>query len=147
MIKQNNGMERTEAHDLTKVPTIPMIVQRVMPSTWRHLSHTRCKRIGGRPSRLNFLSTCPPSPSCITQAEIPSAPLSVSVDMPAWNSDIDPCCRVDSHLLRELGHASAKILRPLTADVVCDKNPWEYNADKRREDNEIHITIPKGDKE
>ena len=123
-------MECMEAYNLTKVPTIPMIIQCVVPSTWHHPSHTRCKQIGGRPSYLNFLSTCPPSPSCITQAEIPSAPFSMSVDMPAWNSNIDPCCWIDLHLLRELGHVSAKILRPLTANVICNKNPWEYHASK-----------------
>lgn len=117
-----------------------------MPGTWRHLSHTRRKRIGGRPSGLDFLSACPPSPFCITQTETLSAPLSVSIDMPAWNSDIDSCFRLDLHVLRELGHATAEILRPLAADVICDEDPWEYNADKRGEDNKIHITIPKGTK-
>jgi len=139
-------MKRTKADDLMKIPAIPMIIQRVMPGTWRHLSHTWCECIGRWPSCLYFLSACPPSPFCITQTKILSAPLSVSIDMPAGNSDVDFRCRVDLHVLWELRHALAKILRPLTANVICDENPWEYNTDKGRKDNKIHITIPKGTK-
>ena len=102
MIKQDNRMEYTESHDFMKALTIPMIVQCVMPSPWCHLSHTRHKRIGGRPSCLDFLSTCSPSPSCITQTETLLAPLAMSVNMPAWNSNVDLCCQVDLNMLREL---------------------------------------------
>lgn len=136
-------MKRTKAYDLTEVPCIPVIVQRVVPCPWRHLSHTRGQRISGRPSRLYFFSTRPSGPSCITQTKIPSTLLSVSVYMPAWNCDVDSCCWVELHGLREVRHASPEILRPLTADVVRDKNPREYDTNESRKDNVIHTTIPK----
>jgi hypothetical protein len=142
MIKQKNEIKHTKPYDLTEVPTIPVIVQRVVPCAWCHFSHTGCKCICRRPGGLHFLSARPSSPSCITQTEILSTPLSVSVNMPTWNSNINLCRWVDLHVLREVGHATAKILRPLTADVVRDENPWEYYTDKRRKDNKIHIRIP-----
>jgi hypothetical protein len=142
MIKQDNKLKRTKAYNLTEVPTIPLVIQRVVPCTWRHLSHTRRKCISRRPGGLYFFSARPPSPSCITQTKILSTPLSVSVNMPARDSNVNLNCWVDLHVLREVGHATAKVLRPLTADVVCDKNPWECYTDKRRKDNKIHIRIP-----
>ena len=147
MIEQDNGMKHMEADNLTKIPTIPVIIQCVMPGTWRHLSHTRRKRIGGRPSSLDLLSACPSSPFCITQTETLSALLSMPIDMPAWNSNIDSCFRLDLHVLRELQHASAEVLRPLTADVISDEDPWEYDPNKCHKDKKIHITIPKGTKD
>jgi hypothetical protein len=136
-------MKRTKAYNLTEIPAIPVVVQSVVPCTWRHLSHTRCECISGRPRCLYFFSTCPSRPSCITQTKIPSTLRSVSVNMPAWNSDIDSCCWVDLHVLREVGHASTEILRPLTADVVCDKNPGEYDTYECRKNDKINTTIPK----
>ena len=143
----DNGLKLMEADNFMKIPTIPVIIQCVMPGTWCHFSHTRRKRIGGRPSSLDFLSTCSPNPFCITQTETLSAPLSMSIDMPALNSNIDSCCQLDLHVLRELGHATVEILRPLAANIICNEDPWEYNADKHGKDNKIHITIPKRDKE
>lgn len=69
----------------------------------------------------------------------------MSVDMPAGNCNIDPCFRINLHALREVGHATEKVLRPLTADIVCDKNPRQYDADQRGKNYKINATIPKGD--
>lgn len=136
-------MIHTKSYDLAEIPTIPVIVQCVMSCPWCHFSHARCQSISRRPSGLHFFSTRPPGPSCITQIEIPSAPLPVTVDMPARNSNVNSRCWTDLHLLREVGHATAKNFRPLTANVVRDENPGEYDPHQRREDNIIHTTIPK----
>ena len=63
--------------------------------------------------------------------------------MPAWDSEVNFCCWVDSHTLWEVGHAIPKILRPLTSDIVCDENSGEYDSDQCRKENEIHTTVPK----
>ena len=136
-------MIHTKSYDLSEIPTIPLIVQHVMPCPWCHLSHARSKCISRRPSGLHFFSTHPPCPSCITQIEIPSTPLSVTVNMPAWNSNADSCCWIDMHLLWEVRHATAEIFQPLTANVVGNENPWEYDTDKCSKYNKIHTTIPK----
>jgi hypothetical protein len=141
-IKQDNEIKRTKAYDLTEVPTVPVIVQCVVPCAWCHLSHTRRKCISQRPRRLYFFSACPPSPSCITQTEIFSTSLPMSVNVPAWDSNIDSCFWVDLHVLREVGHASEKVFRPLTADVIGNENPGKRDTDKGRKDNKIHVTIP-----
>jgi hypothetical protein len=67
----------------------------------------------------------------------------MSVNMPAWDSDVNFCCWVDLHVLRKVGHASPKILRPLTTDVIRNENPGEYDPNQCRKDDEIHTTIPK----
>ena len=67
----------------------------------------------------------------------------MTVDMPAWNSHIDSCFWVDLHALREIQNAAAKILGPLTANVVGNENPREYDPSQCEEDNPIHITVPK----
>ena len=63
--------------------------------------------------------------------------------MPARDGDVDFCSWVDLHALREVRHAGTKVLRPLTADVICDENPREYNSNQRCKDNEIDTTVPK----
>lgn len=136
-------MIHTKSYDFTEIPTIPVIVQRVVPCSWCHLSHARCKCISRRPSGLHFFSTRPPGPSCITQIEIPSTPLSVTVNMPTWNSNVNSCCWIDPHSIWEVGHATTEIFRPLTANVIGNENPWEYDTDKRSKYNIIHTRISK----
>ena len=84
------------------------------------------------------------SPSCtlrITEAKALPTLHSMPGDVPAGNSNINLRAWLDFHVFGEFRHAFAKILRPLTSNVVCDKNPRQHNADKGGEDNVVHVTV------
>jgi len=55
---QKNDHGRTETNDFPKVPTIPVIVKRVMTSRRTHFTDARCERVGMGPTCLYFLTTC-----------------------------------------------------------------------------------------
>ena len=48
---------------------------------------------------------------------------------------------VDSHVFREFRHVFAKVLQPLTSNVVCDKDPRQRNTDKGGKDDVVHVAV------
>ena len=127
--------------NLMDIPPVPVIVQSIMPSPRCHLSHAWSKWICMRPANFDLLTT---SPSCtlrITEAKALPTLHSMPGDVPAGNSNINLHAWLDFHVFVEFRHAFAKILRTLTNNVVCDKNPRQHNADKGGEDNVVHVTV------
>ena len=94
-----------------------------------------------RPANFDLLTTRPSCTLRITKAKALSTLHSMSSDVPAGNSDFDLRAWLDSHGFGEFRHAFAKVLRPLTSDVVCDKDPRQRNADKGGKDDVVHVAV------
>ena len=132
-----------KSDDFTEIPSIPMVVQGVVPCCWTHFVNTWGQWIRTCPNGLDILTDCPRSPLHITEVEIVPTRLAMTIDMPSRDCHVNPSRLWNLHFGWELFHTFSEILGPLAGDVVCKDDAEEHDTNEGSQDNKVHIAVSK----
>jgi hypothetical protein len=119
-----------------------MVVKGLVPRTRPHFPNACSKGVSLCSSRLHILTTSPPNAVHVTERKVSLAIITMSVNVPCGNSNLDLDSGVKLQAFREVFHALREIFRPLTANVVREDNAGKFGTRKRRQNDIVHVAVP-----
>ena len=108
-----------------------MVVEGLMSGPRPHFPSTCSEGVGLRPGRFHIFTASPSNPVYVTKREGSLAFITVSVNVPGGDANLNLDIRVQLQFFGEVLHMMEEIFRPLTPNVVREDNTRELATCKR----------------
>jgi hypothetical protein len=100
---------RTKSDDLPEIPPVPLIIQRIVPRRWTHLSNTGCQLVRTCPRCLDILAHGPSGTLHVAEVEVRATPITVSIYVPPGDGHVNAGRVGNSHVFGKVLHTFSEV--------------------------------------